>query len=260
MTPPLILVSNDDGVDAPGIALLAAAMKPLGEVWVVAPRDEQSAVSNAISLRHPLRVRSRSERRIAVSGTPTDCVYVAVNHVLPRKPALCVAGINHGANMGDDLFYSGTVAAAIEATICDIPAVAFSFAGRARSFPDYVSGFARDIAAEVLSQGLPRGTFLNVNFPPLQKDDLPRPDTVITKLGRRNYGREVVEKSDPRHQAYYWLGGSELGFDDIPGTDCNAVADGHISVTPVDLDLTHYSMMQRLSRWDLFSTDAPHEQ
>jgi 5'-nucleotidase len=247
--PPLILVSNDDGVDAPGISVLARAMEPLGEVWIVAPKDEQSAVSNAISLRHPLRVRRRGDRRIAVSGTPTDCVYIGMNHALPRRPAICVSGINHGANLGDDLFYSGTVAAAIEATVCDVPSIAFSFAGRNRELPDYVDEVIQDIARTVLDEGLPRGTFLNVNLPPATDRPLAR----LTRLGRRNYGRVVIEKKDPRQQAYFWLGGSELGFDDIPGSDCNAVADGFVSVTPVDLDLTHYALIKRLRRWDLFT-------
>lgn len=250
---PLILVTNDDGIDAPGIGALRRAMEPLGEVWVVAPKDEQSAVSNAISLRHPLRVRERGERQLAVSGTPTDCVYVALNHVLDRRPALCVSGINHGANLGDDVMYSGTVAAAIEATLCDIPSIAFSFAGYGdRDFGPAVE-HATGLARIFMDQIVPRTVFLNINFP-LEVG----PDTQVssTKLGRRNYGRVVVEKQDPRKKAYFWLGGSELGFDDIPGSDCNAVADGLISVTPVGLDLTHYKFMREMDDWPCFSPSA----
>ena len=252
MSRPLILVSNDDGVNAEGIAALAEAMEPVGEVWVVAPRDEQSAVSNAISLRHPLRVEHRGSRRLAVSGTPTDCVYVAINHVLDARPTLCVTGINHGANLGDDVMYSGTVAAAIEATLCDIPSIAFSFAGVGDHDFDAVIDHATGLAQTLMERRLPRATFLNVNFPPDVGDDT---SMRLTKLGRRNYGRVVVEKKDPRHKSYFWLGGSELGFDDLPGSDCNAVSEGLISVTPVDLDLTHYQFMREMNEWPNFDEE-----
>lgn len=244
---PLILVTNDDGVDAPGIDALREAVEPVGEVWVVAPSDQQSAVSNAISLRDPLRVKELGSRRMAVSGTPTDCVYVALNHVLDRRPAMCVAGINHGANLGDDVIYSGTVAAAIEATMCDIPSMAFSLAGYGShqfgGAVDHITRMVRDL----LKRDLPRSTFLNVNFPSDVDADTP---TQLTTLGRRNYGRVVVEKQDPRNRSYYWLGGSELGFDDIPGSDCNAVADGAISMTPVNLDLTDYRLKREMGDWN----------
>ena len=251
MNQPLILVTNDDGVDAEGIDALQEAMEPLGEVWVVAPKDQQSAVSSAISLRDPLRVRELGSRRLAVSGTPTDCVYVALNHVLDRRPTLCVAGINHGANLGDDVLYSGTVAGAIEATMCDVPAIAFSLAGYGeRNFSPAID-HATALAQRLLERDIPRSVFLNINFPPDVDEGT---EVELTKLGRRNYGRVVVEKKDPRNRSYYWLGGAELGFDDIPGSDCNAVSDGRISVTPVDLDLTHYDFMREMSEWSDFST------
>ncbi|TXD38485.1 5'/3'-nucleotidase SurE [Lujinxingia vulgaris] len=247
MTRPLILVSNDDGIDATGINILADAMSDLGEVWVVAPATEQSAVSGAISLRQPLRIDERAPGRLAVSGTPTDCVYIALNHALPRRPDLCVSGINHGANLGDDVLYSGTVAAAIEATLSDVPSIAFSQAGRGAMNAELLATWARRIAAGALKEGMPRASFLNVNFPP----ELSGSSGVrVSKLGRRNYGRQVVAKEDPRHLPYYWLGGSELGFDDMPGSDCNVVAEGHISLSPVDLDLTHYRFLNELRQWD----------
>lgn len=249
MTPPLILVTNDDGIGAEGIQTLAEAMEPLGEVWVVAPRDEQSAVSNAISLRDPLRVREHGERRLAVSGTPTDCVYVALNHVLDRRPAVCVSGINHGGNLGDDILYSGTVAAAIEATMCDVPSIAFSLAGYGERDFEPTVGHATEMTRKLMNRDIPRSVFLNVNFPPEVTVDT---SVQLTKLGRRNYGRVVVEKKDPRNREYFWLGGSELGFDDIPGSDCNAVSEGTISLTPVDLDLTHYNFMREMDEsWDV---------
>ncbi|MFU8804774.1 MAG: 5'/3'-nucleotidase SurE, partial [Bradymonadaceae bacterium] len=223
MKKPLILITNDDGIDAPGIAALQAAMEGLGEVWIVAPATEQSAVSQAISLRHPLRVKEHGERMLSVSGTPTDCVYVALNHILDRTPDICVSGINHGANMGDDVMYSGTVAGAVEATLQDVPAIAFSLAGYRNLDFTVAARFATKMTRTVLNQGLPRGVYLNVNFPK-RADDSTR--VKLTKLGRRNYGRIVIEKMDPRRSPYYWLGGAELGFDDIPGSDCNGIADG----------------------------------
>lgn len=246
---PLILVTNDDGIDAAGIDALSRAVELLGEVWVVAPKDEQSAVSSAISLRHPLRVWRRGERRVAVSGTPTDCVYIALNHLLKRRPTICVSGINHGANLSEDVIYSGTVAGAIEATICDIPSIAFSFAGRGGYDFEATQGHVQEIVKVFLGRGIPRGVLINVNFPPDLTKETP---SVLTKLGRRNYGRGVVAKTDPRGQEYYWLGGAELGFDDMPGSDCNAVVNSKISVTPVHLDLTHYNYMRELKGWPLF--------
>jgi 5'-nucleotidase len=249
---PLILITNDDGIHAPGLEALRQAMEPLGEVWVVAPATEQSAVSHAISLRHPLRVEEHGERLLSVSGTPTDCVYIALNHILERAPDVCVSGINHGANMGDDVMYSGTVAGAVEATLCDVPAVAFSLAGYKDLDFGIAGRFAAKMTSTVLRQGLPRGVFLNVNFPE-EADAGSR--VKLTKLGRRNYGRVVIEKHDPRRRPYYWLGGAELGFDDIPGSDCNAVADGFISVTPVHLDMTHYAFIREMRGWEEFADD-----
>lgn len=253
MTRPRILVTNDDGIHAQGIQTLVQALSPLAEVWVVAPASEQSAVSNAISLRHPLRLRGANEaRQYSVSGTPTDCVYLAMNHLLRESPPdLLVSGINHGANLADDVFYSGTVAGAIEATLNDLPSIAFSMAGRGPYPFDQLTGHIQRLAEYVLRARLPRGVLINVNFPP---DTLPDTKHKITKLGRRTYGRIVVEKTDPRQTPYYWLGGSELGFDDLPGTDCNAIADGFISVTPIHLDLTHYRFLEEL-KTDAFFTN-----
>lgn len=252
MSRPTILVTNDDGIYSRGLAALEEALADLGDVWTVAPQSEQSAVSQAISLRLPVRVRERGEQRFAVSGTPTDCVYIALHQILDHVD-LCVSGINHGANMGDDVLYSGTVAGAIEATLGDIPSIAVSLAGYRDLDFDVSAKTAHDLAEQVLERGLPRGVFLNVNVPVDATDETER---VICKLGRRNYSREVSEKTDPRNQPYYWLGGSELGFDDMPGSDCNVVADGHISVTPVHLDLTHYRFLEDMSHWDGLSSLA----
>jgi len=246
MAKPIILLTNDDGINAPGLHALEEAMAELGEVWVVAPATEQSAVSQAITLRSPVRVRDCGTRRFSISGTPTDCVYVALNRLL-EKVDVCVSGINHGANLGDDVLYSGTVAGAIEATLRDVPAVAVSLA----SYKDFDFGVAaqagRKLAEQVLRHGLPRGVFLNCNVP---QDASPDEDFTICKLGRRNYRHMVEEKLDPRQNPYYWIGGAEIGFDDLPGSDCNVIAEGKISVTPVHLDMTHYRFARELESWD----------
>jgi 5'-nucleotidase len=242
---PTILITNDDGIHARGIGALEDALADLGDVWVVAPESEQSAVSQMITLRMPVRVRKHNERRYAISGTPTDCVYVAINHLIEHVD-VCVSGINHGANLGDDVIYSGTVAGAIEATLVDVPSVAVSLAAYRNLNFDTAAHAARVVTERVLEHGLPRGLFLNVNVP---REATPETDIVVGKLGRRNYGRVVEEKLDPRKQPYYWLGGSELGFDDLPGSDCNIISAGKISLTPVHLDLTHYRFAKELEQW-----------
>lgn len=255
-SPPLILLTNDDGYSSEGLSALREAVEDLGEVWVVAPATEQSAISHAITLWDPIRIAHHDERVYSVTGTPTDCVYVAVNHILERRPDLCLSGINHGANLGDDVMYSGTVAGAAEACLFDIPSVAVSLASyRSRSF-DTAAQAARRVAESVLKRGLPRGVFLNVNVP---KDASSASDIAITKLGRRTYGTKVTEKLDPRNRSYYWIGGSELGFDDMPGTDCNAIARNHISVSPVHVDMTHYRFMRELAEWSELTQETDHD-
>jgi len=245
-----VLVSNDDGVESPGIRALAEALEPLGEVWVVAPDREQSAASHAISLHRPLRVHRLGERRFAVDGTPTDCVYLAMNHILKdRRPDLVVSGINRGANLADDVTYSGTVAAAMEGAFFKLPAVAISLASKSHRY-DFgpAAAFARSLVGAVMArpppQGalLPAGALLNVNVP-----DGPVRGFALTRLGKRSYGQVVTERFDPRGRAYYWIGGDEQSHDDIPGSDCCATYDeGMVSITPLHLDLTHPSLLDSL--------------
>jgi 5'-nucleotidase len=245
----LVLLTNDDGIDAPGLHALEVAFESLGEVWVVAPATEQSGVSSSLSLHDPVRVKRFGERRMAVTGTPVDCVYMALQHLLPRQPAICVSGINIGANLGDDVLYSGTVAAAMEATLCDVPAVAVSHAARGRQHDfSAAAQIARRVAEEVLARGLPREVLLNVNVPRGVSAEAP---LVVSRLGRRNYERRVTEQRDPRGGAYYWIGGAEIDFDDLPGSDCNAVAAGHASISPVHVDMTHYRFMRELREWSI---------
>ena len=243
-----ILVSNDDGYASEGVKALADAVAPLGEVWVVAPEAEQSASSHAISIHRPLRIREVRERWYAVDGTPTDCSYIAINHLMKdARPQLMVSGINHGPNLADDVTYSGTVAAAMEASILGVPAIAFSLAQRGRLEFSAAARFARRIAEAALGQVLPPSLLLNVNVPEGAPDSY-----AITRLGKHSYGFEVVEKEDPRGRKYYWIGGNEYQHDDIPGSDCNAVyRDGVVSVTPLHLALTADEVRPQVEAWPL---------
>jgi 5'-nucleotidase len=246
---PLILVSNDDGYQSDGLRALVDAVAPLAEVWVVAPEAEQSAASHAISLHRPLRLREVRPRWFAVDGTPTDCSYLAINHLLKaRRPRLMVSGINHGPNMADDVTYSGTVAAAMEASILGVPAIAFSLVTRSGFDFTHAARFARALAAAALTQPLPPRTLLNVNVPAGVEPG----GYMVTRLGKHSYGYEVVEKVDPRGRKYYWIGGNEYQHEDIPGSDCNAVfRDRLVSVTPLHLDLTDDAMREDVSRWEV---------
>ena len=253
MLPPMrILVSNDDGVEAAGLRVLAEALLPLGEVTVVAPDREQSASSHSISLHRPLRIEELASwgevRRFSVDGTPTDAVYVGVNHLLrDRRPDIVASGINRGANLAMDVLYSGTVAAAMEGTAMGLPSFAISLV--ARSNPDFraAAAFARHLAGELGRRGLPPGTLLNVNVPPGE----PR-GVQITRLGKRTYSAAVVQKLDPRGRAYYWIGGDEQAHENVPGSDCDAVFDrALVSITPLHLDLTLHALVEELKKWDL---------
>lgn len=245
-----ILVSNDDGYHSEGIHVLADALESLGEVWVVAPDRENSAVSHALTLHRPLRLVRLSARRYAVDGTPTDCVTLGICQILrDRPPDLVVSGINFGANMGDDVHYSGTVSAAFEAAIMGIPAIAVSqVLGERFSFLP-AGEVARHLARLVLERGLPKGTLLNVNVPPTPPRGLR-----FTRLGKRRYTEGVVEDTDPRGRVCYWIGGGDPVWEHLPGSDFVAVAEGYASVTPLQLDMTDEALLRRLekqaSSWD----------
>ena len=248
-----VLISNDDGVESNGLRALAEALAPLGEVTVCAPDREQSATSRSISLHRPLRIEEHapwgSVRRFSVDGTPTDAVYVALNHLLRDAPPDVVAsGINRGANLANDVHYSGTVAAAMEGCVGGIPSFAISLVGRVPK-RDYTHAarFAFHVAQQLGQRGLPRGTLLNVNVP--QGEPL---GARITTIGRRSYAAAVVQKLDPRGRAYYWIGGDEQAHENVPGSDCDAVFDQKlISVTPLHLDLTQHALVEELRAWDL---------
>ena len=243
----LILATNDDGVYSPGLTILAKALKPLGDVWVVAPDREQSAVAHSLTLHRPLLVEEIREQVYAVNGTPTDCVNVAVNRLLPGLPDLVVSGINKGGNLGDDVTYSGTVSAALEATIMGLPAIAVSMVAREDFLFQTAADFAAKLSEFVLDVGLMKDTLLNVNVPNVTPDKIN--GVKITRQGRRVYSGSVLERIDPRGKKYYWIGGETENWEDSPDADHAAVREGYISVTPLRLDLTDNASLDRMKGW-----------
>jgi len=236
-----ILLSNDDGYDSEGLRCLEDTLAEMATVWTVAPDQGQSAMGRAITLQRPLKVVQVAEHHFKVNGTPSDCVNLAVNGLLPVKPDLVVSGINQGANMGDDISYSGTAAAAFEATILGIPAIAMSLATKKDFHFMPAARFARSLASSVSASGLPPYVFLNVNVPDTQGADIF--DYVITHQGRSQYEKTVTATKCPRDLTYYWLGGKGIAFEDITGSDANAVRSGLISITPIRTDLTDYDSL-----------------
>src|SRR5438876_4944685 len=239
----VLLVTNDDGAHAAGLAALADALGDLGEVVVVAPDREQSAVGHALTLHRPLRAERLAERRFAVNGTPSDCVNLAVLGLLPQAPALVVAGINHGSNLGDDVTYSGTVSAAMEGTLLGVPSIAVSLM---YGHDDFVAAarVARLVAMRALVEGLPPKTLLNVNVPAGEPKGLR-----FTRLGHRVYSDKIVEHVDPRGRTHYWLGTGEPTWETLEGTDMGAVHDGFVAVTPLHLDLTNHRALAVMADW-----------
>ena len=245
-----ILVVNDDGYRATGIGILEKIARKLSrDVWVVAPESEQSAVSHSLTIRRPLRVRKMKGNRYAVDGTPTDCVMLAVQEIMKEKrPTLCLSGVNRGANMGDDVTYSGTIAAAMEATILGVPAIALS---QFYTSPHPVKWGTAQRHAEatirkILKLGWPEETLINVNFP-----DVPAANVrgiSVVRQGRYKSGDEIFRNTDPRGEPYFWIGQVLRGRDTRPGTDIHAVDSGRISVTPIHLDLTHKPTLKRFAK------------
>ena len=252
---PLILVSNDDGIDAPGLVSLVFALQDLGDIHVVAPIDEQSAVGHAITIRSPVRARRWQlvgdpdhSAAHAVTGTPADCVKIAVDKLLPRKPDLVVSGINRGPNTAVNVIYSGTVSAATEASILGIDAIAFSLCNyRARDY-EAAGRIARTISEQVLRRGLPDGILLNVNIPDLPFEELAGIE--ITRQARSMWEESFVERVDPFNERYYWLSGTFVNLDEGHDTDVGAVERGFVSVTPIKHDLTAYKELEPIGNWD----------
>ncbi len=247
---PAILVTNDDGIHSEGLAALAEALAEVGDVTVVAPDRERSAVSHSLTLHKPLRINSLRPGWWAVEGTPTDCVYLATRSLLKdRRPNIVASGINKGSNLGDDIHYSGTVSAAFEGTVLGIPSVAFSMVGRGPYEWGTAAAFAGRRGRRMLEEKMPGDTLLNVNVPNVAPEKVK--GIAVTKMGKRHYGDAVIENVDPRGRKYYWIGGTELDAEDIPGSDCNAILEGKISVTPLHLDLTNVGAFPRIESWKL---------
>ncbi len=246
----MILVSNDDGIHSEGLRALGEAMGTLDETVVVAPDRERSAASHSLTLHRPLRVEELRPGWYAVDGTPTDCVLLGVNALIRERPRLVVSGINRGANLGDDLHYSGTVSAAMEAMLLGIPSIAISLAARRTFRFEPSAKFAERLARYVLESGLPTGTLLNVNVP--ETADATGPSRfLLTRQGRRRYSDAITEHVDPRGRKFYWIGGDEAQGLEEEGTDFAAIAAETISVTPIHLDLTNHACWQELSRMEL---------
>ena len=239
-----ILVTNDDGIQAAGLQALEESLAAVGEVTVAAPDRERSASSQSVSLHSPLRIHKVDERHFAVSGTPADTVIIALYHLLPRKPDLVVSGINPGGNLGENVIYSGTVAAAMEAALHGVPAFAISLASRKHLDFSRAAGFAAELAAKILEEGLAAGVMLNVNVPRGEVRGVR-----LTRQSQKLSQNLVVEQKDPRGRPYYWLDETMASTDVEPDSDYAAILAQQISVTPLQVDRTHYPSLNHLSRW-----------
>ena len=242
-----ILVSNDDGYLATGINALADALAEIAEVTVVAPDRNQSGASNSLTLHTPLRVHSIGERRYFVNGTPSDCVHLALSGFLDEDPDIVVSGINHGANLGDDVIYSGTVAAAMEGRFLGLPAIAVSLAGRSASHFDTAARVAADLVRKLAANPLPKDLMLNVNVPDRPFDELAGIES--TRLGFRHRSEPLVPMKDPYGRRVYWIGPAGQGQDAGPGTDFEAIERGAVAVTPLKIDLTRHDSLPSLEGW-----------
>jgi len=250
---PLILVSNDDGIDAPGILALARELQKIGIVTVVAPDRQQSAVGHAITMNYPLRVKKFQKNGrffgYAVEGTPADAVKLAVRALLPKKPDLIVSGINHGSNTAISVIYSGTVSAATEGTILGIPSLAVSLTTYGPADFSHAAKFSRKLCQLVMSHRLPRGTLLNVNIPPLKSTEIR--GVRVTRQGKSTWDDTFDARRDPANKEYYWLTGALLEADKGEDVDQWAVSNKYISITPIQYDLTDYRMMEKMSSWGM---------
>ena len=242
-----ILLSNDDGYFAPGLAALAEALSALAEIVVVAPERDRSGASNSLTLDRPLQVRRSHNGYFYVNGTPTDCVHLGVTGLLDKLPDMVVSGINHGANMGDDTIYSGTVAAATEGFLLGIPSIAISLASRSAGNFATAGRVAREIVERFTRRPFNHPVLLNVNVPDVPYDQLAGTD--VTRLGRRHKAEAVVKQVNPRGETVYWVGAAGDAQDAGEGTDFHAVANRRVSVTPLQIDLTQYAKLDSVREW-----------
>lgn len=242
-----ILISNDDGVLAPGIRILATHLAEIADIDVVAPDRNRSGASNSLSLNRPLRVRCLENGHYSVEGTPTDCVHLALTGFLEASFDMVVSGINEGGNLGDDILYSGTVAAAMEGRYLGLPAVALSLVGDKHQHFETAALIAKQLVQQLRVNRLPAQTILNVNVPDLPMDKIK--GMQVTRLGTRHGAEPLVKASDPRGRPIYWIGPAGPEADAGVGTDFHAINAGYVSITPLHLDLTHYSLFDQLSHW-----------
>jgi 5'-nucleotidase len=241
-----ILISNDDGIDARGIQVLERALAPLGDVFVVAPDNEQSASSHSLTVRRPIEIKKIDERHFRVGGTPADCVVLALQVILDRPPDIVVGGINHGPNMGEDVTYSGTVAVAFEGMILGVPSIAISALQRTVEDEETNGRLARIVVERALEHGVPADALLNVNIP--NPEVAPIRGLRITKLGSRRY-ENFIEPATAELQSHYTIGGRDPVWRQDDGSDIAAVRMGYVSITPLQLDLTHYKAIVEMDRW-----------
>lgn len=253
MKTPSILITNDDGIYAPGILQLYKSLNEVGSVTVVAPLIEKSAVGHAITISDPLRVieveRDGTFFGYAVNGTPADCVKLGIQCILKNKPDLVVSGINLGPNTATNIIYSGTVSAAAEAVIMGIPAMAVSLTSFTNKDFSYAGKIALQIAKEILKNGLPEETLLNVNVPSVPENEIN--DIIITRQGKGRYQEAFDKRTDPNNRTYYWLTGKKMLLDKDPDVDDLAVMNNNVSITPIHYDLTNYNFLKELSKWNL---------
>ena len=242
-----ILLSNDDGYFAPGILALAEALDGLGEIVVVAPEQNRSGASNSLTLDRPVSLKQAANGFYFVNGTPTDCVHLAVTGMLDYLPDIIVSGINHGANMGDDTIYSGTVAAATEGFLLGIPSIALSLTSFEGNHFATAGRIARELVERFFHDPIPQPVLLNVNVPDIPYGDLS--GTEVTRLGRRHKAEPVVRMRSPRNDTVYWVGAAGAAAEAGPGTDFNAIERGCVSITPLQVDLTHTAQLQAIANW-----------
>ena len=246
-----ILLTNDDGIHSDGLIKLEEALQDVGDVYVIAPAAEMSGASHSLTLARPLRIRQIDDRHWTVDGTPTDCVTLALHKILPdeERPHLCVSGINHGGNLGDDASYSGTVAGALEATILGVPGIALSLVARENFDFSEAARFAANAVRRVLSEGLPEGTLLNINIPPGEIKG-----ARVTRQGIKNARPVITEHIDPRGKPYFWIGEEYFRCNAEDGTDYRAIELGYVSVTPLKSDMTDHRALTELNSWTELTT------
>jgi len=242
-----ILLTNDDGIHSDGLIKLEEALKQVGDVYVVAPASEMSGASHSLTLARPLRIRQLDDRHWTVDGTPTDCVTLALNKILPNEdlPDVCASGINHGGNLGDDASYSGTVAGALEATILGVPGLAFSLVARENFDFTEAGRFAAMAVGKVLAEGLPEGTLLNINLPPGEIRGVR-----VTRQGIKSARPVISEHIDPRGKPYFWIGEEYFNTNSADGTDYQAIELGFVSVTPLKSDMTDHQALTAIETWN----------